>query len=82
MKSWDSPDCITPLDSPDLTLCYFFLAGWLKKELQGMNFTSQNEVISAVRVILGEIPVRTLSGVFNQWTERRGECITNGGDYV
>jgi hypothetical protein len=66
MKSWDSPDCITPLDSPDLTLCYFFLAGWLKKELQGMNFRSLTAVISAMTVILGEVLIRTFSRMFDQ----------------
>jgi hypothetical protein len=52
--------------SPDLAPCDFFLFGYLKTaELQGINFRSQNWVISAVTAILNEIPVRTLSRVFD-----------------
>jgi hypothetical protein len=39
-------------------------------------------VISAVTTILREIPVRTLSWVFDQWIERLDGCNTNGGEYV
>jgi histone-lysine N-methyltransferase SETMAR len=35
--------------SPDLAPCDFFLLGYLKTELHGKNFRSQNEVISMVR---------------------------------
>jgi hypothetical protein len=37
-----------PPYSPDLAPSDFFLFGYLKKELQGMNFRSGNQVISAV----------------------------------
>jgi hypothetical protein len=52
---------LQPLYSPDLAPCDFFLFGYLKKKTQGINFRSQNGVISAVTTILREIPVRTLS---------------------
>jgi hypothetical protein len=38
-----------PPYSPDLASYDFFLFGYLKKELHGKNFRSQNEVISVVR---------------------------------
>jgi hypothetical protein len=71
-----------PLHSADLAPCDFFLFDYLKKELQWMNFIFLNGVISAVTAILSEIPVRTLSGVFDQWIERLHGCITNSGGYV
>jgi hypothetical protein len=68
--------------SPDLAPCDFLLFGYLKKELQGMNLISQNGMISAVTVILSEIPVRTLSRVFDHWIERLHGYSTNGREYV
>jgi hypothetical protein len=62
--------------------CDFFAFGYLKKELQGMNFGSQNGVISAMTAILSEISIRTLSGMFDQWVERLHEYTINGGEYV
>jgi hypothetical protein len=38
-------------------------------------------VISVVIAILNEIPVRALSGMFDQWMERWPRCNTNGGKY-
>jgi hypothetical protein len=38
-----------PSYSSDLELYDFFIFGYLKKELHGKNFRSQNEVISVVR---------------------------------
>jgi hypothetical protein len=37
-----------PSYSPDLAPCGLFLFRYLKKELEGKNFRSENEVISAV----------------------------------
>jgi hypothetical protein len=71
-----------PPYSPDLTPCDLFLLGYLKKELQEMNFRFQNEVISAMTTILSEIPVRTLSEVFDQWIEKLYVCTINGREYV
>jgi hypothetical protein len=58
-----------PPYSPDLAHCDFFLFGYLKKELQGINFRSGNQVISAVRDVLANIPIEMLSRVFDEWTD-------------
>jgi hypothetical protein len=71
-----------PPYSPDLALDDLFLFSHLKKELQGMNFRSQNGMISAVTAILSEIPVRTVSEVFDQWIEILHECIANDCEHV
>jgi hypothetical protein len=68
--------------SPDLTLCDFLLFGHLRKELQWMNFISQNRVTSAMTAILNETLIRMLSEMFDQWIERFDECSTNSGEYV
>jgi histone-lysine N-methyltransferase SETMAR len=73
-----------PPYSPDLAPYDFFLFDYLKREFQGMNFRFQNGVISAVTAILGEILVRTLSGVFDHGQEITqvhykwwGVCLSN-----
>jgi hypothetical protein len=54
---------LQPPYSHDLTPCAFLLFGYLKKELQGMNFGLYNEMLSAMTAILSEIPARRLSRV-------------------
>jgi hypothetical protein len=49
-----------------LAPCGFFLFGCLKQELEERNFRSENEVISAVRIILIANPIRVLVEAFEQ----------------
>jgi hypothetical protein len=44
-------------DSRDLASCDFFLFEYLKKELEGRNFRSENEMISTARAILKAISI-------------------------
>jgi hypothetical protein len=55
-----------PSYSLDIAPCDFFLFEYLKKKLQAMNFRCRYGVISVVIAILNEIPVRALSGMFDQ----------------
>jgi hypothetical protein len=71
-----------PLYSLDLAPCNLFLFGYLKKELHGKNFRSQNGVISMVRAILTKIPIQMLSRVIDEWIERLHECNANKGKYI
>jgi hypothetical protein len=71
-----------PPDSPDLAPCDFFLFGHLKKELHRKKFRSQNGMISMVRVISTEIPIQSLSRVFDEWIERLDGCVANDKKYV
>jgi hypothetical protein len=68
-----------PPYSLDLAPWDFFLFGYLKKEREGRNFRSENEMMEAVRIILKAIPIRVLSEVFEQWIARLHGCIANGG---
>jgi hypothetical protein len=71
-----------PPCSSDLAPCDFVLFGYLKKKLQGMNFRCQNAVISAITTIVSEIPIRTLSGIFDEWNKGLHRCTINYGEYV
>jgi hypothetical protein len=66
---------------PALALCDF-LFRYLKKEREGTNFKSENEVISAVRTLLEAILIQMLSKVFEQWIARLYRCTASGGEYA
>jgi hypothetical protein len=71
-----------PAYSPDIAPCDFLLFGYMKKHLEGIQFPSEEEVISAVSHILLEIPVETLADVMNEWICRLKQCIEMGGEYL
>jgi hypothetical protein len=71
-----------PPYSHDLAPCDFFLFGYLKKELQGMNFRSGNQAISAVGDVLAPIPIEMLSRVFDEWIQRLHGYIANEVEYT
>jgi hypothetical protein len=71
-----------PLYFFDLAPYDFFLFGYLKKELHGKNFRSQNSVISVLRALLTKILIQKLSRVFDEWKEKSHRCSANEGEYV
>jgi hypothetical protein len=54
----------------------------LKKELEGRNFRSENEMISTARAILKAISIWKLFDMLAQWIARLQRCITNEGEHV
>jgi hypothetical protein len=71
-----------PQYSPDLVFSDFFLFGHLKNRLQGKQFRSAYDLLSAVQEILDEIGVDTLEAIFWEWINRLGKCITVNGKYM
>jgi histone-lysine N-methyltransferase SETMAR len=70
-----------PPYSPDIAPCDFFLFGYLKDKLSGSTFHSDNEVISAVSFILGQIPKEMFEHVMDGWLEKLNQVIELGGEY-
>jgi hypothetical protein len=66
----------------DIILYDFFLFEYSKKELEGRNYRSENEAISAPKTFLKAIPIRILSEVFEQWIARLQGCTASGGEYA
>ena len=70
-----------PPYSPDLAPCDFYLFGYLKHCLKGLSFDTENELISAIWVIMTKIPKTTLHSVYEQWIHRLESVIEHGGEY-
>lgn len=71
-----------PAYSPDLAPSDFFLFGFMKHQLQGNSFGTHEELFTAVRLILGEIPKETLAAAYASWVKRLGICIDTQGEYI
>ena len=71
-----------PPYSPDLAPSDFFLFGYLKTKLQGMHFTSDEELFQVACGILRAIPVTTLRDFYSEWIRRLKKCIELGGNFV
>jgi hypothetical protein len=59
-----------PPYSPDLAPLDVFLFGYFKVKLMGHRAETLSELLVRIRVILAEIPRRTLNAVFLEWMER------------
>jgi hypothetical protein len=71
-----------PPYSPDLAPADFFLFGDVKRKLMGYHTESPSKLLIRLRVILWEIPRKTLNAVFLEWMERLQKCIDTNGEYV
>jgi histone-lysine N-methyltransferase SETMAR len=71
-----------PLCFPDLAPCDVFLLGYLKQDLEGKYFTSENQVIAAVRDVFDKTPLQTFQKLMDDWQYRLRTCIQLGGEYL
>lgn len=71
-----------PPYSPDLAPSDFFLFGFLKMQMEGKNFESDEELFDAASNVLRCIPNTTLRDVYHEWIQRLKRCIEMNGEYV
>ena len=71
-----------PPYSPDLAPSDFFLFGYLKAYLEGMNFESFEEMFHAVQDFLYKIPIEMLGRVYSEWIVRLEKCIESGVENI
>lgn len=73
-----------PARSPDLTVCDFFLWGYLKSKLyRGQNYGSLQELREAIEHEMGEIPPEIIRrSVCQGYPNRLRECVARGGRQV
>jgi len=85
-KLWLQDHNITILQhppySPDLAPCDFWLFGFLKGQLQGRCFGTQESLQEAILSILHVFGAPKFREVFNEWIRRLELCIERNGDYV
>jgi hypothetical protein len=70
-----------PAYSPDLAPCDFFLFGYLKVRMKGVEFSCVNTIEQTLSRLIEEIPKETMMRVFDSWMERLIKCGDAGGDY-
>ena len=68
--------------SQDLAQSDFFLFGYLKFLLEGMEFESPDALFQEVTKILNSIPKQMLHSAYLEWIKRLQKCIEHHGEYV
>jgi hypothetical protein len=71
---------IRPPYSPDLAPPHFFLLGHVKYCLQGMAFSSPEELLAAIGEIVAAISIESVHGPFEHWMKRLEWASQNNGD--
>ena len=70
-----------PSYSPDLAPCDFFLFGYLKETLRGIEINDEKECYEIVVEKLNQISKEVYKKVFLEWIKRLKWVISNNGDY-
>jgi hypothetical protein len=69
-----------PPYSPDLAQSDFFLFGYLKEKILGIEFESSEALFGWINPEFERIPRETLEEVFECWVVRVEKCIEYQGD--
>jgi len=70
-----------PPYSPDLAPCDFSLFSFIKRQLKGKHFDSEEALIYALEDTINDIPKEKWSEIFDEWFRRMNKCIIHGGEY-
>ena len=70
-----------PPYSPDIAPSDFFLFGYLKKQLKGMIFHTEEMFLNKIMLDLRQIDKQMLIRVFEEWIRRLRIVISSGGEY-
>jgi hypothetical protein len=59
-----------PPYSPDLSPCDFWLFGFLKESMEGINLSTEDRIVEAITTIWRGVTFDTLQSVFPEWMQR------------
>ena len=65
--------------SPDLSPCNFFLCEKLKKQLRGIRFDDDNEMLTALEQAIDSFTKEDSKNYFENWFIRMHKCIDAEG---
>jgi hypothetical protein len=71
-----------PLYSPDLAPSGFYLFGYVKRCLAGLPFEDADQLLAAVKGVLGGIEKVILEAVFLEWMDGLKKSITANREYT
>lgn len=75
-------DIAWPARSPDLSVCDFFLWGYLKSKVYMNKPRTLNDLKAAITQEIGSITNQMLGKVFDSLTARLEECMVRGGHHL
>jgi hypothetical protein len=77
----DITHALHPPHSPDLSPCDFWLFGFLKESMKGMELSTENQSVEAKTTIWRGITFDTPQSVFQDWMQRLHQVIENNSEY-
>ena len=70
-----------PAHSPDLNPCDFFLFPKLKKQLRGIRFNGDNEILTALEQAIDSLRIEGFKNCLEDWFIRMHKYIDAEGQY-
>ena len=70
-----------PAYSSDLSSCDFFLFAKLKKQLRGIRFNDDNEMVTVLEQAIDSLTKKDFKSCFEDWFIRIHKCIDAEGQY-
>ena len=70
-----------PAYSSDLSPCDIFLLAKLKKQLRGIRFNNDNEMLTALEQAIDSLSKEDFKNYFEDWGIRMHTCIDAEGEY-
>ena len=89
-RAWITSECLlenhveqsqNPRYSPGLSSCDFFLFPKLKKQLRGVQFNDDNEMLAAVEQAIDSLTKEDFKIYLEDWFIRMHRCIDAEGQY-
>jgi hypothetical protein len=68
--------------SPEISPCDFWLFGMLKGSPKHWEFTSSDDIETAIADVGNHLTVDVMSSIFRNWMSRLIWVIENGGEYI
>jgi hypothetical protein len=81
LTQWNIARMDQPPHRPDLALCEFFLFGYSKRFVRGVQFSTEQELVNAIIGFLEAISPKPWSDVFRNRKGRLQTCMDAGGIY-
>jgi hypothetical protein len=70
-----------PPYSPDLSLGDFWLFGFSKESMKGVEFSTDDQLLEAITRIWTDVTSEDIQSVFREWIDRLSWVIGNNGEY-
>jgi hypothetical protein len=70
-----------PPYAPDLSPCDLWLFGFLKESMNGMELSTEDQIVEAITTIWRGVTFDTLQSAFQEWMQRLSWVTETNGEY-